>query len=199
MRSISSIRGSKNFSYFLDWSLCQKVLCAEDSRRLWEAGLVSPNAILHMDSDSRPLENWDNWGMFNSARLCTFYQVTKLLFSCSLNKLTVKCRTFMPYTHPTFEKLCKPRSWALVRLETWDISWWQARVTNLESVPAPESPAGHLLRLCQAPAAMTEWPGKLKMQKIKTHILTLGVNQFIPVFKNWSLRHPSLVTHFSKE
>ena len=77
MRSISGIWGLKNFSYFL--YSCQKVLCTENSRRLWEAGLVSPNAILHMDSDSRPLENRDNWGMFNSALLCTFYQVTKLL------------------------------------------------------------------------------------------------------------------------
>ena len=156
MRSISSIRGSKNFSYFLDWSLCQKVLCAEDSRRLWEAGLVSPNAILHMDSDSRPLENWDNWGMFNSARLCTFYQVTKLLFSCSLNKLTVKCRVFVPHTHPTFEKLCKPRSWALVRLETsaggrpgW-LTW---------SLSPPPSPQPGICCVCVR--LRRQWPSDL--------------------------------------
>ena len=99
---------------------------------------------------------WDNWGMFNSARLCTFYQVTKLLFSCSLNKLTVKCRTFMPYTHPTFEKLCKPRSWALVRLETsaggrpgW-LTW---------SLSPPPSPQPGICCVCVR--LRRQWPSDL--------------------------------------
>ena len=62
---------------------------------------------------------WDNWGMFNSARLCMYFlSGYQVIISCSLNKLTIKCRVFVPHTHPTFEKLCKPRSWALVRLET---------------------------------------------------------------------------------
>ena len=159
MRSISSILGLKNFSDFLDWSLCQKVLCAEDSRRLWEAGLVSPNAILHMDSDSRPLENWDNWGMFNSARLCMYFlSGYQVIISCSLNKLTVKCKVFVPHTHPTFEKLCKPRSWALVRLETWDISWWQARVTNLSLSPPPSPQPGIC---CVCVRLRRQWPSDL--------------------------------------